>query len=48
MDGQLASLEFARKKKRANRDVFLAEMAALASWSVLEGLIEAYYAKVGP
>ena len=50
MDGQLslASLDFAGKKKRTKRDVFLAEMAAAVPWSVLESLIEPHYPKVGP
>ena len=39
MDGQLtfATLDYAGKKKRTKRDVFLAEMAAAVPWSVLEG-----------
>ena len=50
MNGQLsfASLDFAGKKKRTKRDVFLAEMAAVVPWSVLEALIEPHYPKVGP
>src|SRR6201996_5921636 len=50
MDGQLsfASLDFAGKKKRTKRDVFLAEMAAAVPWSVLEALIEPHYPKAGP
>ena len=38
MDGQLsfATLDYAAKKKRTKRDVFLAEMAAAVPWSVLE------------
>ena len=50
MDGQLsfASLDFAGKKKRTKRDLFLAEMAAVVPWSVLESLIEPHYPKVGP
>ena len=49
MDGQLsfASLEYAGKKKRTKRDVFLAEMAAVVPWSVLEAVIEPYYPKAG-
>lgn len=49
MDGQLsfASLDFAGKKKRTKRDVFLAEMAAAVPWSVLEAVIEPHYPKVG-
>jgi IS5 family transposase len=50
MDGQLsfASLDFAGKKKRTKRDVFLAEMAAAVPWSALEAIIEPHYPKVGP
>ena len=50
MDGQLslASLDFAGKKKRTKRDVFLAEMAAVGPWSVLESLIKPHYPNVGP
>ena len=50
MDRQLsfASLDFAGKKKRTKRDVFLAEMAAVVPWSDLEALIEPYYPKAGP
>jgi hypothetical protein len=49
MDGQLsfASLDFAGKKKRTKRDVFLAEMAAAVPWSVLQGVIEPHYPKAG-
>src|ERR1700704_6657067 len=41
MDGQLsfATLDYAGKKKRTKRDVFLAEMAAAVPWSVLEAVI---------
>ena len=41
MDGQLsfATLDYAGKKKRTKRDVFLAEMAATVPWSVLEAVI---------
>jgi hypothetical protein len=50
MDAQLsfASLDFAGKKKRTKRDVFLAEMAAVVPWPMLEAIIEPYYPKVGP
>jgi IS5 family transposase len=41
-------VESAGKKKRTKRDVFLAKMAALVPWSVLEALIEPYYPMVGP
>ena len=47
MDGQLsfASLDFAGNTER---DVFLAEMAAVVPWSVRESLIYPHYPKVGP
>ena len=50
MDRQLsfASLDFAGKKKRTKRDVFLAEMAAVVPWTSLEALIGPHYPKVGP
>ena len=50
MGGQLsfASLDFASKKKRTKRDVFLAEMAAVVPWPTLEAIIEPHYPKVGP
>ena len=40
MDGQLsfATLDYAGKKTRTKRDVFLAEMAAAVPWSVLEAV----------
>jgi len=43
-----ASLDFAAKKKRTKRDVFLAEMAAVVPWVALEGVIEPHYPKIGP
>ena len=43
-----ASLDFAAKKKRTKRDVFLAEMAAVVPWSMLTALIEPHYPKLGP
>ena len=43
-----ASLDFAAKKKRTKRDVFLTEMAAVVPWGALEALIEPHYPKVGP
>src|SRR3979490_1757590 len=50
MDGQLsfATLDYAGKKKRTKRDVFLAEMAAAVPWSVLETVIAPHYPKEGP
>ena len=49
MTGQLsfASLDFAAKKKRTKRDVFLAEMGAVVPWAKLEALIEPHYPKMG-
>jgi IS5 family transposase len=35
-----ASLDFAAKKKRTKRDVFLGEVAAVVPWGKLEALIE--------
>ena len=43
-----ASLDFATKKKRTKRDVFLAEMATVVPWAALEGVIEPHYPKTGP
>src|SRR5712672_3071184 len=50
MDGQLsfATLDYAGKKKRTKRDVFLAEMAAAVPWSVLETVIAPHYPKEVP
>src|SRR4030095_16442731 len=51
MDGQLsyATLDYAGKKKRTKRDVFLAEMTAAVPWSVLEAVIAPpHYPKAGP
>jgi hypothetical protein len=38
-----ASLDFAAKKKRTKRHVFLAEMAAVVPWGMLETLIEPHH-----
>ena len=38
-----ASLDYAAKKKRTKRDVFLAEMAAVVPWVALEAVIEAVF-----
>ena len=48
--GQLsfASLDYASKKKRTKRDVFLGEMAAVVPWAALEAVIEPHYPKNGP
>jgi IS5 family transposase len=43
-----ASLDFAAKKKRTKREVFLAEMVRIVPWGVLEALIEPHYPKIGP
>ena len=43
-----ATLDYAGKKKRTKRDVFLAEMAAVVPWSQLEAVIDPHYPKVGP
>ena len=43
-----SSLDFAVKKKRTKRDVFLAEMAAVVPWGKLEALIEPHYPRLGP
>ena len=43
-----ASLDYASKKKRTKRDVFLAEMAAVVPWVRLEALIAPHYPKTGP
>ena len=40
--------DFAAKKKRTKRDVFLGEMAAVVPWGTLKALIEPHYPKVGP
>ena len=42
------SLDYAAKKKRTKRDVFLAEMAAVVPWAKLVMLIEPHYPKLGP
>ena len=43
-----ATLDYAGKKKRTKRDVFLAEMAAAVSWSVLQAVIAPHYPKERP
>jgi IS5 family transposase len=50
MDAQLSfsSLEFASKKKRTKRDIFLAEMASVVPWTALEALIKPHYPRAGP
>ena len=39
---------YAAKKKRAKRDVFLAELAAVVPWVALEAVIEPHYPEAGP
>ena len=39
--------DFAAKKKRTKRDVFLGEIAAVVPWGVLEALIEPHCPKNG-
>jgi IS5 family transposase len=43
-----ASLDYAGKKKRTKRDVFLGEMAAVVPRAALEAVIEPHYPKGGP
>src|SRR5436190_716747 len=43
-----ASLDFAAKKKRTKRDVFLSQMGVVVPWAKLEALIEPHYPKMGP
>ncbi len=43
-----SSLDFAAKKKRTKRDVFLAEMTAVVPWGKLEALIDPHYPRLGP
>lgn len=43
-----ATLDYAAKKKRTKRDVFLAEMAELVPWAELDAAIAPYYPKAGP
>ena len=43
-----ASLDFAAKKKRTKRDVFLAQMAAVVPCAKLEALIEPPYPRSAP
>jgi hypothetical protein len=40
-----ASLDYAAKKKRTKRDVFLTEMPAVVPWAKLEAVIEPHYLK---
>jgi len=42
-----SSLDYAAKKKRTKRDVFLAEMAAIVPWAALEAVIAPHYPKLG-
>ena len=43
-----SSLDYAGKKKRTKRDVFLSEMAAVVPWCKLESVIEPFYPKANP
>ncbi len=43
-----SSLDFAAKKKRMQRDMFLSEMSAVVPWGMLEGPIKPHYPKVCP
>jgi IS5 family transposase len=43
-----SSLDYAAKKKRTKREVFLAEMAAVVPWAALEAVIEPHYPCMGP
>src|SRR5258705_4800398 len=40
-----ASLDYAAKKKRSKREIFLAEMERVVPWSRLEGVIAPHYPK---
>lgn len=50
MDDQLSfvSLDFASKKRRTKRDVFLAKMGGIVPWASREALIDPYCPKLGP
>lgn len=43
-----SSLDYAAKKKRTKREVFLCEMAAVVPWVALEAVIDPFYPKMGP
>ncbi len=43
-----ASLDYAHKKKRTKRDIFLSEMDAVVPWARLEDLITPHYTKKNP
>ena len=43
-----SSLDYAAKKKRTKREVFLCEMASVVPWSALEAVIDPFYPKMGP
>jgi len=43
-----ATLAYAAKKKRTKRDIFLAEMADVVPWALLEAAIAPRYPQVGP
>jgi IS5 family transposase len=42
-----SSLDYAAKKKRTKREVFLARMAAVLPWVALEALIDPFFPKMG-
>ena len=42
-----SSLDYAAKKKRTKREVFLCEMAAVVPWVKLEAVIDPFYPKMG-
>jgi transposase, IS5 family len=42
-----ATLDYAAKKKRTKRDIFLAEMADVVPWARLEAVIAPHYPKAG-
>jgi IS5 family transposase len=43
-----SSLDYAAKKKRTKREVFLSEMAAVVPWAKLDAVIAPHYPKSGP
>ena len=43
-----ATLDYAAKKKRTKRDVFLAEMSEVVPWVRLEAIIAPHYPQAGP
>ena len=47
MQASFSELEYALKKKRTRRDRFLAEIEAIAPWSMLEQTVAPFYPKSG-